>query len=161
MKHEGQLFPRRVRNFSDVLKAYIPRSETSGSTGFVFTPDSSKLIVCTSLLPYVLVVDLSVDNPKVLRRFDQHCFRGVLSGGRVVKTGSKDLNARPEETELDISSRREIWDGVTILQAAISSDGQWLATSDDRCRTQIYNLDALQVETPMFYSIPQTLIVSI
>lgn len=34
---------------------------------------------------------------------------------------------------------------VIVSRMAFSADGQWLATTDDHCRTHIYNLDAVQV----------------
>ena len=35
--------------------------------------------------------------------------------------------------------------GVEISALAFSPDGQWLATTDDCCRTHVFNLDAIQV----------------
>ncbi|KAI6133326.1 WD40 repeat-like protein [Pisolithus croceorrhizus] len=35
----------------------------------------------------------------------------------------------------------------SILQMAVSPDGQWLASSDEWCRTFIYNLDSIQYHT--------------
>jgi U3 small nucleolar RNA-associated protein 4 len=35
-----------------------------------------------------------------------------------------------------------------VTRMTISADGQWLATTDDLCRTHVFNLDALQVGIP-------------
>jgi len=47
-----------------------------------------------------------------------------------------------EDTD-DISA--DIPASVYVSHIAISPDGQWLATSDERSRTHIYNLDSIQV----------------
>lgn len=42
----------------------------------------------------------------------------------------------------DVSSTPAV---VSIDQIAISSDGQWAATSDNRARTHVFNLDLISV----------------
>lgn len=93
---------------------------------------------------YVLVIDLGAKNPQVLRRFDHHRRKEPLH--RVIKVkqvGDKDGDvemADPEESESDSDEVSN----ANVTRLAVSADGQWLATSDDQCRTHIYNLDSVQ-----------------
>ena len=69
----------------------------------------------------------------------------VLIGGRVVK-GRKHGDAEDVDMH-DAEEPESSSDGAvltTIVRMAISSDGQWLATTDDRRRTHVFNLDSLQ-----------------
>lgn len=150
-------------------------SSSEGATSLCFTPDSGRLVLGSALSASVLVVDLSARNedgklsPAVLRRFDQHRRKGVVfgKGGRLVRkipervvngasaSGSEDEG---EEMEVDgekVEDNKGVEDGddsedeedthVVITHMAVSPDGQWLATTDDHCRTHIFNLDAVQV----------------
>ncbi|PFH50756.1 hypothetical protein AMATHDRAFT_60602 [Amanita thiersii Skay4041] len=166
----GQLNPKRIRDFAKILLPHISTLSTVPSTGgiaFKFTPDSSKLIMTTSLSSYVLVIDLNSDRPQVLRRFDQHRQLDAFSQNRVIKGRLKERFNKPDvETEdsngppasdtneqhdqqIDMSDSDNELDPVTpmvvnILRIAVSPDGQWLATSDDHMRTHIFNLDSMQ-----------------
>ena len=109
---------------------------------------------------YVLVVDLgTADNkPRVLRRFEHHRMKNHIVGNRVIK-GLKaakvvqevegpeaDADDGKEESESDEASEDEDEQiTVTVTRMAVSPDGQWLATSDDRSRTHVFNLDSIQV----------------
>ncbi|KAG6911760.1 hypothetical protein DXG01_000006 [Tephrocybe rancida] len=150
---KNQLTVRRIRDFSTILQAHLPDSTTpsTGGQAFRFTPDSSKLVMSTAFLSYILVVDLTDEKPRVLRRFDQHRFKDSLSRDRVVKGrktgGDVEMgNATGEDSE---ASEEEAQDPTSvvasILRMSISPDGQWLATADDRARTHIFNLDSIQV----------------
>jgi len=91
---------------------------------------------------YILVIDISGEKPKVLRKFDHH--RQPI--GRVLKelktTGDVEMtdfrNAMDGEQDPLVSN---------IFRIAVSSDGQWLATSDEHSRTHVFNLDSLQVRS--------------
>lgn len=107
---------------------------------------------------YILVIDLgTADNkPRVLRRFEQHRMQNIIVGNRVVKgrkgiEASVDVEMSDEDGKKDGSESDESSEGedeqitVTVTRMAVSPDGQWLATADDRSRTHVFNLDSIQV----------------
>ncbi|KZT06760.1 WD40 repeat-like protein [Laetiporus sulphureus 93-53] len=108
--------------------------------------------------------------PRILRRFEQHRMKDAVIGDRVVKGAGKKRRHRSQkhkegaediemadaqqsggeekdhlsdsETELAPAEGRNTLLG-TITRMAISPDGQWLVTTDERCRTHVFNLDAI------------------
>lgn len=108
---------------------------------------------------YILIVDLGDGGEvKVLRRFEQHRDRA----GRVVKgRGAEEdvvMSPSPSESssDSDSDSDSEIIDyrphrssppkhlpTLHIHLLTISSDGQWLLSSDISCKTHIFNLDSI------------------
>jgi U3 small nucleolar RNA-associated protein 4 len=135
----------------------------------------------TALSSYILIIDLTGEKPRVLRRFDHHRMQDSIVHDRVVKgrptTSNKDASkkvnghvvngdvemADPEEEspppekpadeteeneveeeseDEDVSSTAAI---VSVDCITVSTDGQWLATSDSRSRTHIFNLDLISV----------------
>ncbi|KAI0082243.1 WD40 repeat-like protein [Panus rudis PR-1116 ss-1] len=151
----GHLKPHRIRNFSSILETPSPESST-GSSSLTFSPDSRKLILATAMSAHVIIVDLggTADDqrPRVLRRFDQHRMKDVkvVKGRRRAARQDEDVDMdeeredRPQENE--DSSEEEVEDdtNATVTRMAVSPDGQWLATVDDRCRTHVFNLDSIQ-----------------
>lgn len=168
-----------MKDFAAILKPFVPVSSShpasTGSSCIRFTPDSSKLVLATTLSSFVLVVDLSEEQPKVLRRFEHHRIKDMYTNGRVLRGklaslrnngesrrqgevgGHVDMTepsslSHPNEDEGeedDISSDAD--DAVAIAninRIAISADGQWLATSDNRGRLHIFNLDSISVRFP-------------
>ncbi|KAF8078360.1 WD40-repeat-containing domain protein [Lyophyllum atratum] len=137
---------RRIRDFSSILQSHIPGSTTSSTGGqaFRFTPDSSKLVMSTAISSYILVIDLMGEKPRVLRRFDHHRSKDSIVRDRVVKGLKTDddvqMGDATSEEEEDSSAPAV----TSVLRISISPDGQWLATSDDRARTHIFNLDSIQ-----------------
>ena len=107
------------------------------------------MVVGTAVGGFVLLVDLSEEEPKVLRRWDHH--RTAL-GGRATKgprrTGQDDdadgeamaVDAHEEDT-IPVSKRAA---ETYVSRLAISADGQWLATTDTLAHTHIFNLDSVQ-----------------
>jgi U3 small nucleolar RNA-associated protein 4 len=104
--------------------------------------------MASAVSAHLLVINLGNDleTASVLRRFDHH--RSVV-GGRATKSRRNDGDVEMGFAENNIGSDTLV--GVNISRLAISSDGQWLASSDDHSRTHIFNLDSLQV---MFFWIP-------
>jgi U3 small nucleolar RNA-associated protein 4 len=76
LQAEGQISPKRIKDFSSILQAHIPASSSRplplGGLAFHFAPDSSRLIMSTAVPSYILVIDLTGEKPCVLRRFDHH-----------------------------------------------------------------------------------------
>ncbi len=109
--------------------------------------------MATVMSSYVLVLDLTGDKPRVLRRFAHHRMRDSVVHNRVVKgrrkdgTGEVDVDMR--DNDADESDSDDELDSAplvaNIFRIAISHDGQWLATSDDHLRTHVFNLDSIQV----------------
>jgi U3 small nucleolar RNA-associated protein 4 len=152
IQRSGHLHPKRIRDFASILIAQLPKS-TSSSTGglsFQFTPDSSKLVMSTVVTACILVIDLSSEKPHVLRRFDHHRRPHPVVRERVVKglkgndDGDVDMtNLAADSTEGEYQPPTSAL--VNILRMSISPDGQWLASSDERSRTHVFNLDSIQV----------------
>jgi U3 small nucleolar RNA-associated protein 4 len=128
----------------------------------------------TALTSYILIIDLTGEKPRVLRRFDHHRMQDSIVHNRVVKGRSSapnnkvnghavvngdvemagpeeespppeelaDEGEEEEEESEDVSSTAAV---VIVDRIAVSTDGQWLATSDSRSRTHIFNLDLISV----------------
>jgi hypothetical protein len=111
----------------------------------------------TAMSSHILIIDLGANDEKIriLRRFDHHRIRNTIVHDRVVKRQKPVADIEMEE--LDASTRDNEDEGemettpvvVNVLRIGISADGQWLATSDDRCQTHIFNLDSVQVWSPV------------
>ena len=126
------------------MQTHLPKSPTgTGSISLSFTPDSSKLTLATAISSFVLIVDLTDQKPRVLRCFDHHRKRRVARSDRVVKGLPNGMDASLTEGDGDMPDEASV--SANVLRMAISPDGQWLATSDDRCRTNIFNMDSLKV----------------
>ncbi len=163
-QENGDLKPKRIRNFTTILQASLSGSPPStGGSCFVFTPDSTKLVMATCTSSFILIIDLNSENdtPRVLRKFQHHrtqntatgrATRGKRTSSEDVEMADKDEESPPGENEQTDSEEEESEGGdgqatsCTITRMAVSADGQWLATSDDRSRTHTFNLDAIQVK---------------
>lgn len=120
----------------------------------------------TTMSSYVLIIDLGTgdEKPRVLRRFDHHRLRDSIIRDRIVKgrkdDGDVEMGEASDDVEEDDEGSASAGDSspalVNILRIAISPDGQWLATSDDRARTHIFNLDSVQVRTLPIHTSPFT-----
>ncbi|KAJ7139903.1 WD40-repeat-containing domain protein [Mycena epipterygia] len=148
---DGAIKPKRVREFSSILRAHLPPKSTStGGLAFHFTPDSSKLVISTAIGSYILIVDLGADDetPRVLRRFDHHRHGSSLPSDRVVKGRPGDERPESSDSGVNVTEESESVPSVpiatSILRLATSFDGQWLASSDSHARTHVYNLDSIQ-----------------
>jgi U3 small nucleolar RNA-associated protein 4 len=99
----------------------------------------------------ILVVDLSGEKLRVLRRFDHHRLFHPVIQERVVKgrksdgDGDVDMSDPPVDSIEESENQPSTPVIVNILRVSISPDGQWLASSDDRSRTHVFNLDSIQV----------------
>ncbi|KAK1229372.1 U3 small nucleolar RNA-associated protein [Marasmius sp. AFHP31] len=152
LEGDGSVKPRRIKDFSAIIQPHLPQKPPSrGGLAFAFTPDSSKLVMSTATTSCVLIIDLNNEDgkPSVLRRFDHHR-EGNARAKRIVKHAkpTEDVEmAEPNNDDSESESEHESVSEPThanVLRIAISADGQWLATSDDKCRTNVFNLDTLQ-----------------
>ncbi|OBZ79661.1 U3 small nucleolar RNA-associated protein 4 [Grifola frondosa] len=146
----GDLKPKRIRDFASIIHGHLSGSSSStGSSSLTFTPDSSKLVLATSASSRVVIVELGSGDrsSRVLRVFEQHRMRDGLVRDRVIRGRKGDEDAQIENAATVMSD--DDFDSVetvktTITRMAVSADGQWLATSDDLCRTHVFNLDSVQ-----------------
>lgn len=99
---KAQISPKRMKDFSSILQSHIPASSSCtsplGGLAFHFTPDSSRLIMSTAVPSYILVIDLTRDKPRVLRRFDHHRIQDSMVylnselKGRALIQGKEKIN---------------------------------------------------------------------
>lgn len=148
----------RTRDFAEVLKGSIPLGSglSVGATVLGFTPDSQKLVICTSESSFIAIFHLPQDGaspPRSLRTFDHHRLRNVSpcnvpsNAGGV--TGDIEMDNLSDEDTV-ITNKLSVVPAVT--KTTISHDCQWLVTADEMKRVYIYNLDSLQhhCALPMF-----------
>ncbi|OSX67759.1 hypothetical protein POSPLADRAFT_1176689 [Postia placenta MAD-698-R-SB12] len=136
----SDLKPRRIRDFAAILLAQLPpRTESTGASSLLFSPDSSRLFVASAMSSFILVVDLDSDprHPRILRRFGHHQAEAAADADADARASasSDDDTAPPPTHRLALA---------TITRMAVSPDGRWLASSDERGRTHVANLAALQ-----------------
>ncbi|TFY72623.1 hypothetical protein EVG20_g365 [Dentipellis fragilis] len=151
----GDIKPRRVRDFAETLQLQLPESaSTTGASTLTFSPDSSRLVMGTVGSSYILIVDLGLDSgkPRVLRRFDHHrramftVDDRAVKGRKCQKTHDVEMTDAPDAAASSDEDLPDLAKPVvtTITRMAVSPDGQWLATTDDRHRSHIFNLDSVQ-----------------
>ncbi|KAI0932482.1 hypothetical protein AcW2_001100 [Taiwanofungus camphoratus] len=157
-ENNEDLKPRRIRDFSSILQSQLPGlSASTGASFLSFTPDSKKLVVATAMSSYIIILDLGTEagKPHVLRKFEHHRMRDVMISNRVVRgrKGTEGVEIEDVEMEDATEDASESSDDQrpnpklligTVTRMAVSPDGQWLATTDDRCRTHVFNLDTIQ-----------------
>jgi U3 small nucleolar RNA-associated protein 4 len=153
LKPSGGIDVTRTRSFAEVLKDSIPiRSNSSvGATVLSFTPDSQKLVVCTSGSSFVVVFHIPQDDtspPRSLRTFDHHRLRNVPSNyspssRSATGTGNDDVDMEDLSDE-DTVVTKQLSVIPAVTRAVISHDCQWLVAADEMKRVYVYNLDSLQ-----------------
>ncbi|KAF9036469.1 WD40 repeat-like protein [Hymenopellis radicata] len=156
---KGELTPKRVKSFSSVISTQLALSPaSSGGLAFAFTPDSSKLLMSSAISSAVLVIDLTQsEGPRILRSFDQHVSN---VGERVTKPLPSDGDGDVDMDAPESSTRAQSGTLLShVIRITVSADGQWAATTDDRARTHVFNLDSLQHHCilPSFAQPAQTL----
>lgn len=121
----GRLAIRKVRSFDKALAKHLASHNlAAGAHHVIFTPGCEKLILVT-VESCILVIDMlhwETDTFNVTRQFDQH--RGI----------GDDAQELPDS------------EPATVISIAVSPDGQWLATGDDKNRIHVFSLDGLQVK---------------
>lgn len=130
-----------MRVFSDVIKSHFGPETTFGATALSFSTDGTKLVIGLSQSGLVAVVELhSAADPRVLRVFDHHRqldARTRLKQGTKSRRDAMDIGTTISSTETDPDA--------VIVHLATSYDGQWLASTDLRGCTHVFNLDSIQV----------------
>ncbi|SPO19887.1 related to UTP4 - U3 snoRNP protein [Ustilago trichophora] len=135
-----EIEPKKIKSFG---KAFGGESRTAPSASALrFSPDSTRLVVCSLTGAYVHVLELASahndETCKLLRSFGQHRRSPTTttfpSGERQI-AGRTPPNSTTDRTERSTSS--------IIHHAEISSDGAWLSTISSDLQHHIFNLDSL------------------
>lgn len=135
--------PCRVRTLGSAMHSGRD-VRAPGASALAFTPDSTRLVVCTVHGAYVHVVQMpqnQSDEPRLLKSFGQHRTRRTAADGRVLRGHAKS-GATPLDT--DSTVERDEW--APILLAAVSPDGQWLVTADAGRHMHVFHLDTMSYE---------------
>lgn len=153
-KPSGEVDVTRVKDFTVVLKDSIHAAVDSsvGATVLSFTPDSQKLVVCTSESSLIAIFHLPQDDmsvPRPLRIFDHHRLWNVSPNNALSNTrgaiGASDGDVDMDDlSDEDIPAIKHLSAIPAITRTAISHDCQWLVGADDMKRVYVYNLDSLQ-----------------
>lgn len=107
---------KKMRGLDLALASYFSKHNIAmGGHHVIFTPSSDKLVVVTVEMK-IIVIDLS--------HWEQDEFE-------IVKTFDQHQNQSGEPN--------------TVINIAVSPDGQWLVTGDDKNQTFVFNLDSLKV----------------
>lgn len=144
----------RVKDFAAVLKDSLPTAAGSpvGATVLNFTPDSQRLVVCTSESSFIAIFHLPQDDaslPRSLRTFDHHRLRNV-SPNKTPPNARGDVDTGDSDVDMDDLSddetpaTKQLSVIPAITRIAISQDCQWLVGADEMKRVYVYNLDSLQ-----------------
>ena len=147
----GDVDVTRTKDFAAILKDSIPTTSPSsvGATVLGFTPDSQKLVVCTSESSFIAIFHLPKDDKNLLRPlriFDHHRLRNVspnnvpLNTRGTTDTGDSDVDMNDEDAVV----ARQLSVIPAITKIAISQDCQWLVSADEMKRVYVYNLDSLR-----------------
>ena len=155
LKPSGEVNVARVKGFAAVLQDSIPAAVNSsvGATVLNFTPDSQKLVVCTSESSFIAIYHLpqsSTSLPQPLRTFDHHRLRNVSpknapNAGAAMDTSDGDSDVdMGDPSDEDTFVTKQLSVIPTITRTAISQDCQWLVGADELKRVHVYNLDSLQ-----------------
>lgn len=135
--------PKLVKGLGSALyKRSVP---VPGASSLLFTPDSTRLILCTRQGAFVHVVQLPVqgDAPlRLLKSFEQHRSRRSAADGRVLAGQTRpDAESTPLADTSSTGTARDAY--APIVLAAISPDSQWLLTGDASRRLHVFHLDTL------------------
>lgn len=132
--------PRRVPG----LGAAIHRGRdvpAPGASSLLFTPDSTRLVLCTAQGAFVHVLQLPTSGTgpvTLLKSFTQHRSRRAAADGRLTaRLPGEDSSSTAREA----ASARDMF--VPIVLAAVSPDGQWLLTADTARHMHVFHLDTL------------------
>ena len=143
-----------MKEFAEVLKDSIPATygPSVGATVLSFTPDSKKLVVCTSESSFIAIFHLPQDDtslPRLLRVFDHHRLRNASPNDAPPNVESAtgtvdedvDMDALSDEAAV-VTKQLSVIPAIT--KTATSQDCQWLVGADEMKRVYVYNLDSLQ-----------------
>lgn len=117
-----------------------------GASSLLFTPDGTRLILCTRQGAFVHVIQLPVhdDVPlKLLKSFEQHRTRRSAMDGRVLAGQARSDTDTTPLADASSSSHVTRDAYAPVVLAAISPDSQWLLTGDASRRLHVFHLDTL------------------
>ena len=161
-----ELEPRRIKSFSRLFGH--DDKIAPGASAICFSPDSSRLVLCSWAGAYVHVIELPSASTeagdaaecRLLRSFGHHRRKPGTGGvsedsgrqiaGRGRAKGNKDMNgvnghANGADHEED-DERVERNTCSLIHHAQISCDGAWLSTISSDLQHHVFSLDSLTLE---------------
>ncbi|SJX60278.1 related to UTP4-U3 snoRNP protein [Sporisorium reilianum f. sp. reilianum] len=143
-----ELEPKKIKSFGRVFGGQ-QRIAPSASV-LKFSPDSTRLVVCSLTGAYVHVLELpshaNGDSCKLLRSFGHHRKAAATGGqpgdqrqlaGRSTTNGDTNGHTAPQTDRVERST-------TTVIQhAEISHDGAWLSTLSSDLQHHVFSLDSL------------------
>ncbi|GAA5858707.1 hypothetical protein JCM1840_006524 [Sporobolomyces johnsonii] len=175
----GDLVPRRQKNFSPALSAALPASLGTGASCLTFTRDSQRLILSTTFGSSIAVVQLpstKIDEFEVVAVFGEgsrtasakkNGANGFTNGkakdgedvemnGAEQSDSESDSGSDGEDERPAVAARGK---PVSVACLAVSADGKWLASADLDRNVVVYDLASLQphVALPTPPSVPTSL----
>ncbi|MBW0476531.1 hypothetical protein O181_016246 [Austropuccinia psidii MF-1] len=156
---DGNLQPNKIKGF-EPFDCLNPKNRGQGAYHIQFSPDSTRLVLATAFTGHLVVIALDSDlthNIRVLKVFNQHSTRletHTNDHRPVITPPSMGLANRLESsdrnechslamTSCSLGQSDELKE-VNIMSMVISSDGQWLASSDSTGTLHIFNMDSLK-----------------
>ncbi|KAJ9476934.1 U3 small nucleolar RNA-associated protein 4 [Pseudozyma hubeiensis] len=146
-----EIEPKKIKNFGRVFGGQ-ERIAPSASA-LKFSPDSTRLVVCSLTGAYVHVLELpsnaNGDTCKLLRSFGHHRKAASTANDQRQIAGRKvngDLNGHANgihAPQPQPSDRVERTTTTIIQHAEISHDGAWLSTVSSDLQHHIFSLDSL------------------
>ncbi|KAI0690679.1 WD40-repeat-containing domain protein [Cytidiella melzeri] len=145
----GELKPKRVRDFTSILQAHLPEPvESTGASCLAFTPDGTKLVMACAMTAYLLVIDLSGDKPQVLRRFEQHRSMDFMPGQRVIRGRSKSVQVEDVEMANDSSGDSPRAKSTEAMNVDCSVDAAQQDSSDSDSDSSFHPPSPRKFTTP-------------
>ncbi|PKI83848.1 U3 small nucleolar RNA-associated protein [Malassezia vespertilionis] len=137
--------PRRISSLGPAIHGKA--APAPGASVLTFTPDSTRLVLCTLRGAFVYIVQLShgASEAQLLKTFSQHRQRYAAEEGRDGRALAGDARVRSakQHTPLAVESSgtRDVY--AAIVLGVVSPDGQYLLTVDSGRRMHVFNLDTL------------------
>ncbi|SPO20806.1 related to UTP4 - U3 snoRNP protein [Ustilago trichophora] len=134
-----EIEPKKIKSFGKVFGGSGGETRTAPSASALrFSPDSTRLVVCSLTGAYVHVLELPSGHNdstcKLLRSFGQHRRSPTVASSN----GERQIAGRTSAADRTERSTTSI-----IQHAEISSDGAWLSTISSDLQHHIFNLDSL------------------
>lgn len=143
-----ELEPKKIKSFSRVFGGH--ENVAPAASALRFSPDSTRLVVCSLSGAYVHVLELASDanahTCKLLRSFGHHRRAAATVEDQRTIAGRRLNGDKAERDRVDSHSQTQRVERTTstiIQHAEISHDGAWLCTISSDLQHHIFSLDSL------------------
>lgn len=141
-----ELEPKKVKSFGRMFGGQ--ERVAPSASALRFSPDSTRLVVCSLTGAYVHVLELPSESNegtcKLLRSFGQHRRAATTAVGEQRQiAGRVKVNGEANGVEESKQERVERTTSTLIQHAEISHDGAWLSTISSDLQHHIFSLDSL------------------